>query len=249
VSDRNLAAPDEAAKAWMRQVEERLGRVESRRLQGALSMEEATIGKLAIGASSTDPMRLNGSAKWTQAVEYLGETGGRVVGVSGSDALVTRNENGVIMDMSPRQVASLNNATAQSINAATATVITWAGATNASSPFPSSKAAASVGHLIFPVAGVYDVFVYALWQALGDTTVRLITIESSGNGGASWGSLFTTDMGNNGHAGFGQLQSMRVQWPFQANDRIRLNVDQRSAGALAITPITFSATFVRGPMT
>jgi hypothetical protein len=55
VSDRRAAAPDEAAKAWMRDIEDRLARVESRRLQGALSAESLSAESLSISDSLTFP--------------------------------------------------------------------------------------------------------------------------------------------------------------------------------------------------
>lgn len=247
MSDRSVAAPDEKMAEWMRSVDADLVQLKSRRLQGALSMDSIEAASLAVGATRDAPLRLNGSQAWTADVEYLGATGAKVSGVTGDDALVIRNENGVIRDMFPRQYASLGGGTAQSIAGSTPTVLTLAGCAALSSPYAASATTAA-GQLITPTAGVYHLLYYGLWGALADATVRLVAIEMSTNGGASWSTLFNADQSNLNHAGFGQLQTISNPTPLAAGTRLRLNVDQRSAGALNHVPQLFSATFLRGPL-
>jgi len=245
VSNRQAVPTGQQDVQWMRDIEDRLKALETRKVQGNLALDVASIADLTFTATGTTPAKIAGSKTWTQAVEYLGTNPPGPN--AGDDALVIRDELAVIRDMFPRQYAAQGAAPAQSIPSSAGTPLTLAGAVPTSSPY-AVAAATAPGELIIPVSGIYLLLQAGVWGALADATVRLVAIEASTNGGATWATVFAVDQSNLNHAGFGQLQEVVGVAPLALGTRLRVNVDNRSAGALNYTPQIFSATFLRGPL-
>lgn len=257
MSDREVAAPDDKMRAWMQSVDDELNQLRSRRLQGALAIESATIGKAAISATRTTPIKLRGSADWTQAVEYLGDGANRVRGVNGGDALVTRDERGIIQQIEPTQAAQMiGSGLFASVATGTVTPITGAvwGASFAggsvSGPFPASAALDFTnGHLVIPVTGYYELYSTGLWQALADTSGRVVFIELSINGGVSWTSLFADGRANLG-SGLGCNQTCIGYSQLTRGFRLRTSVLHSSASTpIAYTPGRMHAHLMRSEVT
>lgn len=243
MSNRDVAPPGSARlEAMLKDYGDRLSALENRRLQGALAIQSATIGQAAIGATRTSPLRLNGAAAWTQAVEQLAP------GYYGR-ALVTRDETGAMVDMSPTQIMQFNsNAVALNIANATYTVVDLSSATALrSSPYPveqtfDSRAAQSC--LIIPITGWYRIYATGLWNAVVDATTRNHYIEFSSDGGATYGV-----MAGNVHANAPQdnhYAELFVESEFQAGWRVRYAVSQRTGGLQQWFHSALGATLLRG---
>lgn len=246
MSNRDAVPDSQKDVAWKRAVDDRLKALESRKVQGNLTLDTTTVNELIATASRDVPVQLVGSQTWTQDVEYLGVAPPGPG--NGSDAIVTRNENGVIVDISPRPQVQYGAATPQNIATGVVTPLTLAGATATSGPYAVGAMSTAPGNLVLPVTGFWSMQFYGLWQALADATARLLFLQTSSNGGATFGDLFIADQANINTASFSQLQTVIGPFLLGAGTRVRISVLQTSAFTLAFTPFLFTASFLRGPL-
>lgn len=246
MSDRDLDPREKKFGAWMKRIEDRLTTVERRPLTGAISLDSLDAGPTAVSATRTDPLVLKGSKTWTSAVEYLGEVGPVSFGVSGQDALVTRSESGKIQDIQPHPFTQLAGGPAQSIASTVIVPITLIGAAVFSAPYAASATIAANGVLVIPVNGIYDVLATGAWPNVVGTKGRVVIVQLSTDGGATWATLFADGRPGINTATLGQNIAVPGRAALLAGWRLRIAVIQDEVGALTYTPDRFSCSFCAG---
>lgn len=187
-----VAVPDgQKDVVWMRDVEDRLKALETRKVQGDLALDSATVGDLTTTASATTPVKLAGSATWTQDVEYLGKTPPSAD--NGNHALVTRDELGRIQDIQPRPIILVTSGPGGGLSVPTATVtnITAVGSAVIGGPFAESDMYLGAGIFRVPATGYWTFQHVGIWPGINDTTLRQLALDLSFNGGVSFGTVAT----------------------------------------------------------
>lgn len=236
MSNRDVAPPGSARlEAMLKDYGDRLAALENRRLQGALAIQSATVGALSVGATSTSPLKLNGSKGWTQDIEFLGR----------EHAIVTRNELGQIVDTIPSHFSQFFSGSV-SIPTATSVVVPVTAGNVTSGPFTDAASFdIATAAMIAPITGVYDVYGGVAWQANLDATVRRLSFQISSDGGATWNDLVfehRTALNN-------LLDTMWHVLTFRTNltagNRFRLAAMQRSGVTLSCSLNRFQMSFVR----
>lgn len=240
MSDRTAVPLDQVAEQKFRDIDDRLRTLETRGVPGNVALSTATVADLSVAASATTPLRLNGSQAWTQAVEYLGESGPRVYGTTGGDALVTRDENALIMDIAPAPFVQYAIGAVQSIATTTIVPIVWTGAGPFSHPYGQAKTMASNGVIVVPVAGIYSFMSYGAWPNVVGTKGRVVIFQISSDGGVSWSTLFADGRSGINTASLGQDVTVMGRTAMLAGWRVRIAVIQDEVGALNYTPNRFS---------
>lgn len=241
-----MAAPDEKMAEWMRSIDADIAQLKSRRLQGALAVESISIADGSIVATRSTPLKLAGSKTWTAAVEYLGANPPGAN--NGADALVLRDEFGVIRDMFPRPFIQLGGGAVVAVAAGAVTTVPMTGANPSSSPFAASVTT-TTGQLILPVAGEYIITHSGQWPNVLGTNARVTLMQYSVNGGASFVGLESDGRTGINSASFGQQVTITAQAVLPAGTRIRIQLIHESATTpLNYTPLYLAATFMRGPL-
>lgn len=251
MSDRTAVPPDQLAAQKFREIEDRLRTLETRGVPGNVALTTASVGDLTVEASATMPMRLNGSALWTQAIEYLGESGLPVPGQTGSNALVIRDELGAMRDAFPRQVVQVVGSS-QSIAANIAIVVNWimaAASGGWSDPAPSSQTWDAATNSMILTRGWWLLSAAIQYPVVNlDQTVREMHLEISTNGGVSWAAIAQDVRNGIGNAAdVLQLYKARLTQIVTDGSRIRVSTYHRSATTpLVIVPVLFDAVRLRG---
>lgn len=254
MSNRDVAPPGQARlEAMLKDYGDRLSALENRRLQGALAIQSAKVsglvdaGALRAVASAAQPVRLSGSAKWTQSIESYRTAGVTPAqGVTGLDALVTRDGHGEIIDMTPRPFGQYASGATQSIGSLVVVPITWAGGSQFSTPYPTSLTFQSGGVLIVPVSGIYDVYSGGAWPNVLGTKGRVVIIQLSTDNGASYPTLFADGRSGINDASLGQDVSFGGRSALLKGWRLRVAVIHGEVGALNYVASRFSFAFHSG---
>jgi len=261
MSDRRTVPSREVAPQWIRQMEDRLRRLEQRKYQGEVTFSEANIASgtfdSAVIASlsggiampSTAPMKLNGSAGWTQSLEQVGNPAAPSANIVNTHALITRDPNGSIVDISPRPWIQLTVASSESVATGVRTTIPAARYSQSYSvPYTFDQTYDSVnGAIIIPVQGFWQFFVHGTWAVVADATVRSIVPQISTNGGASWADHYVDTKTANNNASDAATHTFPFEQGYVAGTQFRLTVFHRSATTpIAFTPTRFIAVWQRG---
>lgn len=247
MSNRDVAPPGQARlEAMLKDYGDRLAALENRRLQGALSIQSASLGSAVIGATSTAPFKLRGSETWSQDVEYLGQTGiGRTYGTTGDHALVTREARGRIVDICPKPYMQIYQGAIQSIGSTVVVPIVWTGASLFGTPY-STDAMYAGGQIIVPVHGIYSVMTTGGWPNVVAVKGRVVIVQLSTDGGANWPTMVADGRPGINSASLGQDVTLTANVALLAGWRLRVAVIHDEVGSLNYTPIRFSLSYLTG---
>jgi len=247
MSDRNIVSDKDKMAAWIRKVEDRLGGLETRKVQGALTMESIETGLLKAGADRTAPFALAGADTWQVSIEKLGAGTTDTERQQGVNALVLRDSAGEIQEIFPRPFVQLV------VGAGGQSLATGAGAFQSilipsySQPFNFSQTYDdSTGALIVPIDGFWRIAAYSNWQAVLDNTVRLVNINISTNGGATYTAHYADvkAAANSADAVTSMAWGMQA---YRAGTRFRMSGLHRSATTpITWTPVRFWLEWIRG---
>lgn len=200
MSDRTAVPTKEIPPQWIRSIEDRLRRLEQRKLQGTLSMsnigvtqaaiDTATIKNLSGGImmTGTAPVKMQGSRTWTQSIEKLGNGDS-----PGCHAMVTRDDNGQIVDIFPKPHIQLTGAAVVAIPTGVRTVVPASAlAKSYSLPYTFDQTYDDTqGAIIMPAAGFWMFFCFSTWALVADATARVVVPQVSSNQGGTWSDHYT----------------------------------------------------------
>jgi hypothetical protein len=229
MSDRKVAVgKDDRTQRWIRTVEDRITQLETRRLQGAISMESVLVGALGASATPATPIVLHGDTDdWTVDLEKL-SPGGRL-------ALVFREvSTGTIMDVLPRPFIGWAGGAAVSVPAGSTTQITTWGV-SVCYPFGQSEVMLDNGISRVPLTGMWDVKAYGAFAGVADATERLLITQFSTNGGNNYSGLYNVSGTGFGTATEGYHLSLSTESGLTVGWLFRVAAFHRSL----TTPINF----------
>lgn len=237
MSNRQAVPDAQKDTQWMRDIEDRVKGLETRKVQGNLTLADTTLESLTVGASRTTPVVYRGSEDWTQAVENLGR----------SSALVTRDALGVVQDIAPAPFTQLFLGNSVGVvPGPTGSVLTWIAANVSSGPYSNAQMYdIGQGALVTPVDGVWILSAMVVWNPAADATLREVFMQVSSDGGATYGDIFPDTRPNVG-AGNPCYQSLSIETNSSKGFKWRLRVIHTSAvNPLICTGVRFQQTFLR----